>query len=244
MKKTILFCVVAAFFAFNLSALDITTKDGKVYRNVEVTNVMPDAVGFMYSKADGTMVLRDVELSDLTKDLQKKFNYSPKKATKFKKQVAKFQAERARIAQKRHQEDLKLFRQHKKVSKELDHIKAVLKAHGIKCWFHIVRAIGQDCIAKVTMPVSSTKFGNLGTVYIRNLTGSQNARIGATIYPTNETKSFQDGIFPVYEGNLNKYALKILNQKEKKLPSTLPSAPAGKDLQFPGNPPQKKSVRK
>ena len=100
MNKTILLFVVLALFSLNLAALDITTTKGIVYKNVEVTNVLPDAVGFIYVKKDGTEVLRDVELSLLTKDLQKKFNYSPPKAKKFKKHVAKFQADRAKLLQK------------------------------------------------------------------------------------------------------------------------------------------------
>jgi len=239
MNKAILFCAVFALSTLTLSALDITTTDGKVYKNVNVTNVLPDAVGFMYTQKDGALTLRDVKLDKLTKDLQKKFNYSPKKAKIFKTQVAKFQAARDRLAQKQHKEDLALFREHRKISKELDHIRAFLYAHRIKCWVHIVRPLGEDCIAKIDMPVSTTKFGHLGTVYVRNLTGPQNERIGTTIYPTGKTKSFEDGMFPVYDANITKYALQILREKENPSSASLPAA-TGRNMQFPGNPKKKK----
>ena len=38
MNKTILFCIVSALAVMNLAALDITTRDGKVYKNVTITN--------------------------------------------------------------------------------------------------------------------------------------------------------------------------------------------------------------
>ena len=239
MNKTILFCLVSALSTINILALDITTRDGKVYKNVTITNVMPDAIGFMYTKKDFTPVLRDVQLSLLTKDLQKKFNYVPKKAIKFKKQVAIFQANRTRLTRKHHEEDLALFNKHMMISKELNHIKATLYVHRLKCWIHIVRVIGQDCIAKVSMPYSSDKFGHLGTVYVRNLTGSQNARIATTLYPTGKNKSFQDGIFPVYDANLNKYALSILKEKENQAAGLSPRK-TNTNLVFPANAPKKK----
>ena len=239
MNKTILFCIVTALTVMNLAALDITTRDGKVYKNVTITNVMPDAIGIMYTKKDFTPVLRDVQLSLLTKNLQKKFNYSLPKAIKFKEQVATFQEGRARLAQKHHLEDLALFRKHKMISGELDHIKAMLYAHRLKCWIHIVRFIGEDCIAKIDMPNSSGKFGHLGTVFIRNLTGPQNERIATTIYPTGKTKTFQDGIFPVYDANLTKYALKILKEKENPS-SENSSGKTNSSLVFPANAPKKK----
>lgn len=239
MNKTILFCVVSALTVMNLAALDITTRDGKVYKNVTITNVMPDAIGFMYTKKNFTPVLRDIQLSLLTKDLQKKFNYSPVKAINFKKQVATFQEGRAKLAKKHHLEDLALFRKHKKISRELDHIKAMLHAHRLKCWVHIVRFIGQDCIAKIDLPYSSGKFGHWGTVFIRNLTGPQNERIATTIYPTGKTKTLQDGIFPVYDANLTKYALRILKEKEN--PSSGDSSgTTSSNLVFPANAPKKK----
>jgi hypothetical protein len=177
---------------------------------------MPNAIGFMYTQDDGTITLRDVKLELLTKNLQNKFNYSVKSAKKFEAQVAKFQAARQKLKAKHHLEDLNLFRKQQAAAKELDHIKAALYTHRIVCWIHIVRTVGnRDCIAKVSMPKSSTKFGHLGTVYIRGLTGAQNERIGTTLYPTGKSESFQDGIFPVYDANLNHYALQILKQKEE-----------------------------
>ena len=221
MKKSIMLISAFLITVLNLSALDITTKAGKVYKNVEVTNVLPNAIDFIYKKKDGTEVVRGVKLKDLTEDLQKKYKYTPEKAKLFEKRVAKFQAEQAKVAEKHMQERHKLFLEHKKFARELDHIKALLWAHRIVCWLHITRTVGnEDCIARITMPRSSTKFGYLGQGYIYGITGSQNARIGTTIYPTGKTKSFEDGIFPVYESDIEAYALKIHKEHQQKESST------------------------
>ncbi|MDD5728803.1 MAG: hypothetical protein PHV59_09580 [Victivallales bacterium] len=216
MKKFFLPGIVLALTALNAQALNITTQDGKVYKNVTVTNVLPNAVGFMYTDKNGNLAIRDIDLALLTKDLQKKFNYSPQNAQTFTTQAAKFQKERDELLAKHHQEEMKLLQQQQNVSSELDHIKAALYTHRIVCWIHIIRAVDPDsCIAKVAMPRSAAKFGHLGMIYIRNLTGAQNARIGATLYPTGTTKTFQDGVFPVYDADLTSYALELLQQKEQ-----------------------------
>lgn len=216
MNKASLICAVFALAALNVSALDITTADGTVYQDVDVTNVMPDAIGIAYIKKDGTYVLQDLELSTLTPDLQKKFNYSPENAKKFRAKVVEYQQEREKLAEKHRQEDLALYHEHQKRSRDLDHIKAALYTHRISCWIHIIRTIGEDCIGKVSSyPDYTTTYGNLGSMYIRNLTGSPNARIAAVLYPTGQSKSFEDGMFPVYDADLNKYALEILQQQEE-----------------------------
>jgi hypothetical protein len=234
MNKAILFCAVFALFVLNISALDITTTDGTVYKNAKVTNILPDAIGFMYTKKNGVLAVRDLKINLLTKDLQKKFKYSPIKAANFKAQVDKFQAARAKLAQKHHKEELRLFREQKKTSKELDHIKALLHAHRVKCFVHIVRPIGQNCLGKIDMHRSTSKYGRLGIAYIRNLTGPQDELITATIYPTGKTRSFQEGMFPVYDADINKYALQILKEHENSSSGNSPVVPS-KGMVFPEN---------
>jgi hypothetical protein len=240
MIKTTLSCAVFALFVLNLSALDITTTDGKVYKDVTVTNVMPDAVGFMYTKADGvTTVLRDVKLAMLTKNLQKEFNYSPKKAEEFEKQSNAYEKKRNQLLIKHHQEDLRLFREQKKAARELDDIKAMLRAHTINCWVHVIRSVGSnDCIAEMTSTKSATSasgYGYLGKIYIRNLNGPQNTRLEVKLFPTGESRSFEDGTFPVYDTDLNGYALKILHEKEQ---GETPVTP--ENMVFPANAPAPK----
>ena len=242
MIRTILFCAVSALFTLNLSALDITTTDGKVYKNVKVTNVMPNAVGFMYTKKDGTPVLRDVKMAMLTKELQKKFKYSPKKAKKFEEQVIEFQKRRNKILIKHQKEDLALFRKHREMAKDIDHIKAALYAHRIKCYIHITRSVGfNDCIGAMTLRQSATSaqgYGHLGNVYVLGLSGPQNERVSAIVYPTGKSKSFMDGTYPVYTTDLNKYALLLFNEGKSAASINTP-APSNKMI-FPANAPKKK----
>ncbi|MDD5697287.1 MAG: hypothetical protein PHH77_01605 [Victivallaceae bacterium] len=214
MMKAVLFGVIGAA-VLNLAALDLTTVDGKVYKNVQITNVLPNAVGFFYTDKNGVTVLRDIALTSLTEDLRKKFNYSSEKAKIFERQVAVFQSERAKLLEKQRQENLALFQQQKKFARELDAVKALLYCHRVSCWVHIVRPVGTtDCIGKVSLPGATDKYGNLGTFYVRNLTGPQNDLLPAVIYPTGKSVSLQDGIFPIYDADFNKYALELVQQRE------------------------------
>jgi len=236
-----MFCLVSILSILNLSALDITTVDGKVYKNVTITNVMPDAVGFMYTKADGvTTVLRDIKLALLTKNLQKKFNYSPKKAEGFEKQANAYERKRNQLLIRHHQEDLKLFREQKKLAHELNDIKDLLRAHVINCWVHVIRGVGNnDCIADMTSTKSATSasgYGYLGKIFIRNLNGPQNTRLEVKLFPTGESRTFEDGTFPVYDTDLNGYALKILHEKESGETPVTPD----QEMVFPANAPAKK----
>ena len=89
---------------------------------------------------------------------------------------------------------------------------------------------------------SASGYGHLGKIYVRNLSGPQNTRLEQVLYPTGESISFQDGTFPVYDTNLNGYALQILKKKEDSSNDsayTIPNASSQK-MVFPANAPKKK----
>ena len=137
----------------------------RFFKDVKITNVLPNSVGFTYKTKDGTFVVRDIPMTSLTENLQKKFNYSPKKAKEFEEQVAKFQAARQKTPGKTSGGKQYAFQQQKLESDELDKIKALLYAHRIQCYIHIIRPIGEDCIAKVDAPRTTDKYGS-GEVFI------------------------------------------------------------------------------
>jgi hypothetical protein len=80
--KTLFLALALALIATVVHAEDWTVQ-GKIYQNVTVTKVEPDAVHIMYEGGIGS-----VKLSDLSPDLQKRFNYDPKAAQEATQQKA------------------------------------------------------------------------------------------------------------------------------------------------------------
>ena len=80
------FALLAALAAFSLasaaSALDLTTTDGKVYKDVSVTKLTPIGLKFICAGKSGWADFRD-----LTPDLQQAFNYDPKAAAAFEQKL-------------------------------------------------------------------------------------------------------------------------------------------------------------
>jgi hypothetical protein len=69
--KTIIVVILAFAFTLGRSCAEDWTVNGKTFVNVHVAQVDPDRVHITYDGGLGT-----VNLSDLTPDLQKRFNYS------------------------------------------------------------------------------------------------------------------------------------------------------------------------
>lgn len=99
---------ILVVFSTSLRAEDWTTIDGKVYQNVTVLHVEPDAVTILH-KDGGALV----PLELLPDDLQKRFHYDPTKAKaaadeRMQQEIADaraLRAERAQLANQRKAED-------------------------------------------------------------------------------------------------------------------------------------------
>ncbi|OGV56375.1 MAG: hypothetical protein A2X49_15230 [Lentisphaerae bacterium GWF2_52_8] len=80
MKKLFLlyFCVLALGSA--VSARDLTSTDGKTYKNVQITQITPLGIFFLCNGQSGWL-----DFKDLSPDVQHEFGYDPGKAQDFEK---------------------------------------------------------------------------------------------------------------------------------------------------------------
>lgn len=207
-----------------MSALDITTLDGRTYKNVKVTNVLPNSIDIFFTKKDGTEVIKGIRFTNLPESIQKKYNYNPEKAKAFEKSSREYVAKLHKVFEEAHKRNLKLYKEQQKFAKKLDRMKALIYAHRIDGMVHIIRAVGShDCVARVSIRFPTMRYGRLGKFYIRGLTGPSESRFQAVIYPTGENISLQDGYFPIYDANINRAALGALERLRTKVPETVPT---------------------
>ncbi|MCP3966131.1 MAG: hypothetical protein GY750_06860 [Lentisphaerae bacterium] len=225
MKKLIMSLIAFTAFSVSLSALDITTLDGKTYKNAKVTNVLPNSIDIFYIKKDGTQVIRGIKFTNLPEDIRKKYNYNPKKSEAFEKSSQEYVAKLHKVFEEAHKKNLEVYKAQQKFAKRLDRMKALIYAHRIDGMVHIIRAVGtNDCVAYVSIRFPTMRYGRLGKFFIRGLTGPSEMRFAAVIYPTGETISLQDGYFPVYDANINRAALGAIEKlKGTKIPETVPT---------------------
>lgn len=92
MKSTFAILVIAVLLTISATSLradDWKTTDGKVYQNVQIVGLNPDAVTILHQDGGAS-----VPLANLPADIQKRFNYDPAKA----EAAAEARAERNRAA--------------------------------------------------------------------------------------------------------------------------------------------------
>jgi len=83
----------------SLMALDITTLDGKIYKDCEVSRVFPDSICILYSGGGAR-----VKFSNLSEPLQTKFGYNAEQSAAFERaERAREERERAALAAQRAQ---------------------------------------------------------------------------------------------------------------------------------------------
>ena len=68
-------------------AIDITTTDGRVYKDATVERVTPAGIDIGYLREDGAYAMVGIPLSRLTPELQQAFHYDPEKAKAFEAQL-------------------------------------------------------------------------------------------------------------------------------------------------------------
>ncbi len=77
-----------------VAAEDITIVSGKTYTNASVTRVEPDGISVMHSTG-----ITKLSFSELTPDMQKKYNYDPQRAATHQQKTRQAQIEWARQQQ-------------------------------------------------------------------------------------------------------------------------------------------------
>src|SRR5438445_13886966 len=83
----------------SVMALDITTLDGKVYKDCEVSRVFPDSICVLFSGGGAR-----VKFTDLPEPVRQKYGYNPEQAANFATaEAAREERERAKLAAQRAQ---------------------------------------------------------------------------------------------------------------------------------------------
>src|SRR5260221_2806982 len=95
MKTAIL--LLASLLGPNLFAMDITTLDGRTYRDCRVSHVDPDSICVLWSSSGAR-----IKLANLPEPVRAQYGYDPEKAIAFERSEAgRLEAERSVLAAQR-----------------------------------------------------------------------------------------------------------------------------------------------
>jgi hypothetical protein len=218
MKSKTAILIFATIFSLNLVAMDITTTDGKTYKNVKVLDTTPITIDISYKTKQGE-VIRGIELTKLPKKLQEKYKYSAKKAAAFTKTIKLYDKKKLAEAHKLAIANTKLQKAVKKETAKIDHIKAMIYAQRMaNVQLKVIRVTPNGVVAycKAEQPDDhSLLSGNYGKVFVLGKDISSGAQWWGNLYPINKTVSLEDGVFPVYAKSLTKAVNVVLKQQQK-----------------------------
>jgi len=183
MKKLFLLSLVAISTALTLRGENLTTKDGKVYKNIKFFTASPAGVDIEYKK-NGQPFLRHFAFSNLPEDIQKKFKYSPARAKEYlvrlkninKKALKKYNAKLLKLAKNsKIDKDKREYRLNLRAQIEAGAINVVLNVSEIK---------KNGIIAYASFENSTLTSGHLGQIFVFNMGGGNGEQVAALLYPT------------------------------------------------------------
>lgn len=180
------FCAVL-FIAAAVSARDITTLDGKTYKNVQISSVTPAGFDISYTPEGGGLAIREIFFKDLPENIRKEFNYNPQKADAFSQRVAKITQQREDEIEKEYKEEQALEAREQAIQEKFE---AKAYAGKINVILKGIMSSNQGFEAWATVPDETVTTGNLGKVFIIGLDTLPNSGSWAGyIYPTGTTAS-------------------------------------------------------
>ena len=181
MKKGLVVLCCMAGLASALSARDIKTNDGTIYKDVSISSVTPVGIDISFQKK-GVSFIRLLRFTNLPKELQEEFNYTPKKADKYlnnlHKHVQLMVEHQDKEASNSESKDVE--REEKLSRIVAGTINAVLKVDSVK----------PDGVIAYTSSISSehtSTSGYMGKLFIYGLLGLSGAEEARDIYPTGIT---------------------------------------------------------
>lgn len=210
MKRFFIISMAAA--AISVSALDITTLDGKKYKNVSVSSVTPVGFDISYTAKDGAMVLRGLKFKNLPEKIQKKFHYDPAKAAAFEKKCKLYSGQliHKRLAALRKSECNNFLN-------DYEHVKALVYARRMSnTLLNIERQTHGGVVATCESAQATLTSGQYGTVFVYGLTGGEGASWNGTIYPTGTWVSLSTGKYPAYSCSLDMATISVRNRIQMK----------------------------
>ncbi|MDD3117965.1 MAG: hypothetical protein PHQ27_02180 [Victivallales bacterium] len=189
-------CGIMLFAAGAASALDLTTNDGKVYKNVSISSVTPVGFDICYTPKGGGLAIREILFTDLSPAWQKKYHYNPKEAAAFTSKVEKLQKMRREDLEKQYK--VWLARE-----EEEDNIEAAIYAKRLNVQLTSIRATPFGCVAYADAPIDSLTAGHYGKVLIMGLELDNGDSWAGNIYPAGYSVTVSEGNLPVYTPSLD-----------------------------------------
>lgn len=216
MKQCLVFIVM--FVVFGVTAGDIKTSDGTIYKNVVVEGVNPGGIDIGYTDANGNFILRGLKFTDLPSDIQKKYGYTPVASGHFEGKVNQYDSlemdDVAKNAKNRVETIMKEIKS--KFSGANIHIKPEDISYAVFGLRRSVKimplsTIRQGCIAEI-QEVSSGKKINSKQIVLDGVSLPVGVAWSGFIYPTG-IKANHDGVsdIPVFTGTAQR-AINILNK--------------------------------
>ena len=204
--KTLLL-VTLATTAISVSALDIKTNDGKVYKNVHVSSITPIGFDISYTDKDDNMLMRGLKFTEVSKKIQKEFNYKPQKAIAFKKKIKLYRAKQI----KHRLAEIKAGGSNAFLN-DYEHIKAMVYGKRMnQVLLHIIRETHGGVIADVKSEHATLTSGQYGRVYVSGVHGGNGASWNGNIYPTGRHVRVSSGSYPAYSSSLDMATISVRN---------------------------------
>ena len=192
---------VGMFLAVVAMGRDITTLDGKTYKNVKISGVTPAGFDISYTPSKGGLAIIRLKFKNLPESIQKEFNYNPEKAAAFEKRVNYYQQQSEQKQYKKHLTNVKK-------EQARDEARATLVAGRKYVMFKAIALGKGGTIGWIQSPKKNVTTGLEGKGFLigTSLTPG-NCRLGY-IYPVNG--SYEDA----KEGTLSCYATTLAEAEE------------------------------
>ncbi len=194
MKKILLAAFISA--TFSLSALNITTKDGKTYKNVSVSSITPVGFDISYIDKNGNMAMRGLRFVNLPASIQKKYGYNPQKAEVFEKRTIKY---RDKLIAKR----LETVKENEEIAQDYEHVRAMVFSRRMaNVLLTISRQTHGGALADVSSEYATLTTGHYSRVFVYGMEGQRGVTWEGCIYPTGTFINLSDGSYPAFSTSL------------------------------------------
>ena len=173
---TVAVCLIAC-----AQARDITTLDGKVYKNVTICDSTAYSIDISFTPEGGGIGIKELFFKNLPDDIRKEFKYNPEKAKSIQNKVAVL---RWNIEQKQIEAYKKELKFEQKEDAQEEHITSVICAH--KKFYKLITIKTDDngAVAWADTVYANITEGHEGKIYVFGLQDcSQDSAWEGYLYP-------------------------------------------------------------
>jgi hypothetical protein len=180
MRSFLIASTLVAGLVFSACARDITTLDGKTYKNVQISNVTPAGFDIAYTPKGGGLAIKEMFFKNLPEKIRKEFGYTPKRAQAFEEKVNRIRQERQKKEEWQYKQKLK---KEKKEEAENDHLMSQIQAGRLFVYFKSLKTAGNGSVGWGSLTDASVTTGQLGKIYLVGLQLPNGAEWSGYIYP-------------------------------------------------------------